>query len=148
MTQFTIRTLDLPALHRRFIGFDELFNELERTFSTTNKQDNYPPHNVIRTGDNLFQIEVAVAGFSEEELDIELEGRMLTVRGEHKRDEDAEWQYLHRGISGRDFTRTWPLGDNLEVRSATVKNGILTVALEHIVPEEQKAKKIAIAFAK
>jgi molecular chaperone IbpA len=146
MTTFV--TLDIPTLHRRFIGFDQLFEELNRTFTTAAKQDNYPPHNVIRTGDNLFRIEVAVAGFAEEELDVALEGRMLTVRGERNRDEDTDTEYLHRGISGRNFERTWPLGDNMEVRGATVKNGILTVSLEHIVPEEDKAKKIPITFAK
>lgn len=146
MTTFV--TLDIPALHRRFIGFDQLFEELNRTFTTAAKQDNYPPHNVIRTGDNLFRIEVAVAGFSEEELDVALEGRMLTVRGERSRDEDEQTEYLHRGISGRNFERTWPLGDNMEVRGATVKNGILTVSLELIVPETDKAKKIPITFAK
>ena len=144
----TYVTLDIPTLHRRFIGFDNLFEELNRTFTTAAKQDNYPPHNVIRTGDNLFRIEVAVAGFAEEELDVALEGRMLTVRGERNRDEDADTEYLHRGISGRNFERTWPLGDNMEVRGATVKNGILTVSVEHIVPEEDKPKKIAITFAK
>jgi molecular chaperone IbpA len=143
----TTYLLDIPALHRRFIGYDQLFEELNRTFTTAAKQDNYPPHNVIRTGDNLFRIEVAVAGFAEEELDVALEGRMLTVRGERRRD-DADEEYLHRGISGRNFERTWPLGDNMEVRGATVKNGILTVSLEHIVPEEDKPKKIAITFAK
>jgi len=144
----TTYLLDIPALHRRFIGYDQLFEELNRTFTTAAKQDNYPPHNVIRTGDNLFQIEVAVAGFNENELDVALEGRMLTVRGERKRDTDAAQEYLHRGISGRNFERTWPLGDNMEVRGATVKNGILTVSLEHIVPDEDKAKKIPITFAK
>jgi molecular chaperone IbpA len=143
----TTYLLDIPALHRRFIGYDQLFEELNRTFTTAAKQDNYPPHNVIRTGDNLFRIEVAVAGFAEEELDVALEGRMLTVRGERRRD-DADEEYLHRGISGRNFERTWPLGDNMEVRGATVKNGILTVSLEHIVPEADKPKKIAITFAK
>jgi molecular chaperone IbpA len=143
----TYVTLDIPTLHRRFIGFDNLFEELNRTFTTAAKQDNYPPHNVIRTGDNLFRIEVAVAGFAEEELDVALEGRMLTVRGERRRD-DGDEEYLHRGISGRNFERTWPLGDNMEVRGATVKNGILTVSLEHIVPEADKPKKIAITFAK
>ena len=146
MTTFV--TLDIPTLHRRFIGFDQLFEELNRTFTTSAKQDNYPPHNVIRTGDNLFRIEVAVAGFAEEELDVALEGRMLTVRGERSRDEDEQTEYLHRGISGRNFERTWPLGDNMEVRGATVKNGILTVSLELIVPETDKPKKIAITFAK
>jgi molecular chaperone IbpA len=73
---------------------------------------------------------------------------MLTVRGERSRDEDEQTEYLHRGISGRNFERTWPLGDNMEVRGATVKNGILTVSLELIVPETDKPKKIAITFAK
>lgn len=144
----TYVTLDIPTLHRRFIGFDQLFEELNRTFTSAAKQDNYPPHNVIRTGDNLFQIEIAVAGFAEDELDVELEGRMLTVRGERKRDADAEYEYLHRGISGRNFERSWPLGENLEVRAVTVRNGILTVSLENIVPEEAKPKKIPIAFTK
>lgn len=146
MTTFV--TLDIPTLHRRFIGFDQLFEELNRTFTTAAKQDNYPPHNVIRTGDNQFRIEVAVAGFAEEELDVSLEGRMLTVRGERTRLDDDQTEYLHRGISGRNFERSWPLGDNVEVRGATVKNGILTVSLEHLVPEEDKPKKIAITFAK
>jgi len=144
----TYVTLDIPALHRRFIGFDQLFEELNRTFTTAAKQDNYPPHNVIRTGDNLFQIEIAVAGFAEDELDVELEGRMLTVRGERQRPADDAHEYLHRGISGRNFERSWPLGENLEVRTVTVRNGILTVSLENIVPEEAKPKKIPIAFTK
>jgi len=144
----TYLTLDIPALHRRFIGYDQLFEELNRAFTTAAKQDNYPPHNVIRTGDNLFQIELAVAGFAEDELDVELEGRMLTVRGEHQRTADDTHEYLHRGISGRNFERSWPLGENLEVRTVTVRNGILTVSLENIVPEEAKPKKIPIAFTK
>jgi molecular chaperone IbpA len=144
----TTYLLDINALHRRFIGYDQLFEELNRTFTASAKQDNYPPHNVIRTGNNQFQIEVAVAGFNENELDVALEGRTLTVRGEHAKPTDPDVVFLHRGISGRDFERTWPLGDNMEVRGATVKNGILTVSLEHIVPEEDKAKKIPITFAK
>ena len=144
----TYLTLDIPTLHRRFIGYDQLFEELNRAFTTSAKQDNYPPHNVIRTGDNLFQIEVAVAGFAEEDLDVALEGRILTVRGERQRPADDAHEYLHRGISGRNFERTWPLGDNMEVRGATVVNGILTVIIEHIVPEADKAKKIPITFAK
>lgn len=144
----TLITLDIPTLHRRYIGFDQFFNELERTFASAGKQDNYPPYNVIRTSDNLFQIEVAVAGFAEEELEVSLEGRMVTVRGEKTRDEDAEYVYLYRGIGARNFEKTFPLGDHIEVRGATVKNGILTVSLEHLVPEGDKPKKIAITFAK
>jgi len=143
----TYVTIDLPTLHRRFIGFDQFFNELERTFTAT-KQDNYPPYNIIRTGENSFSIEVAVAGFAENELDVELRNRLLTVRGERKRDSDTEWEYLHRGISGRNFERTFPLGENVEIKTATVQNGVLSVYLELIVPEEAKPKKIPIAFSK
>lgn len=146
MTQFI--HLDLPVLHRRFIGFDQLFSELERTFASPAKQDNYPPYNVIRTDETKFVIEVAVAGFAEEELDVAIEGRTLTVRGERLREGDAEHEYLHRGISGRNFEKTFPLGESIEVRGATVKNGILSIALEHLVPEDRKPKKIAITFAK
>ena len=146
MTTFV--TLDIPALHRRFIGYDQLFEELNRAFTASAKQDNYPPYNVIRTSENLFLIEVAVAGFNENELDVALEGRTLTVRGERQHTTEDAHEYLHRGISGRNFERTWPLGENLEVRGATVKNGILSISLEHIVPEEDKPKKIAITFAK
>lgn len=144
----TILTLDLPTLHRRFIGFDDIFQELERTFQTAGKQDNYPPHNVIKTGENQFQLELAVAGFNEDELDVSLQNRVLRIEGKRVRDEDAHHEYLHRGIASRDFERTFPLNDNVEVRSVTVKNGIMTVNLEMVVPESEKAKKIAITFAK
>lgn len=143
----TLIQLDIPTLHRRFIGFDQFFDEIERTFSA-HKQDNYPPHNIIKTGENQFQIELAVAGFDENELDVSLANRVLTVRGERKRDIDDEWQYLHRGIASRDFERTFPLNPNVEVRAVTVRNGIMVVSLELVVPEEEKAKKIAITFAK
>ena len=142
-----ITTLDLPTLHRRWIGFDDIFEELNRTF-TAQKQDNYPPHNILRTGENQFQIELAVAGFSEDELNVQLSGRLLRISGERKRDEDTETVYLHRGIASRDFDKTFPLNDNVEVRSVTVQNGIMTVNLEMIVPEEDKPQKIAITFAK
>ena len=146
MTQFTLSTLDLPALHRHAIGFDRMFEELNRTFANS-RADNYPPHNVVKLNDTHYVIEVAVAGFAETEIDVELKENVLTVRGEQTKTE-KEVEYLHKGISARNFTRTFTLADNMEVRGATVKNGILAVALEQIVPEEQKPKKIQITFAK
>ena len=143
----TILTLDLPTLHRRFIGFDQFFDEIERTFNVQ-KQDNYPPHNIIRINDSQFLIELAVAGFTEDELDVSLHSQKLIVKGERKRGIDDEWQYLHRGIASRDFERSFPLNENVEVKQVTVQNGIMTINLELIVPEEHKAKKIAITFAK
>jgi len=150
MTQLQIHTLDLPTfvnqIHRQAIGFDSLFDQLNRQFANS-KSDNYPPHNVVKLDDTHYVIEVAVAGFAEDEIDVELKENVLTVKGEQaKREEEVE--YLHKGISARNFTRTFPLAEHIEVRGATVKNGILAIALEQIVPEEDKPKKIAITFAK
>ena len=147
MTQFTLRTFDLPSLHRHAVGFDRMFEELNRTFAAS--KDNYPPHNIVQLDDTHFVIEVAVAGFKENEIDVELKENLLTVRGEKVKDEDSvQPNYLHKGISARNFTRTFPLAENIQVRGASVENGILAVALEMVVPEEKKSKKIAIAFNK
>ena len=147
MTQFTLHTIDLPSLHRHAIGFDNLFEQLNRTFANSKSDGNYPPHNVVKLDDTHFVIELAVAGFAESEIDVELKENVLTVKGERAK-ADAEVEYLHKGISARNFTRTFPLAEHIEVRGATVQNGILAIALEQVVPEEQKAKKIAITFAK
>lgn len=148
----TYVTLDLPTLHRSFVGFDQLFEEIQRSFQVS-KQENYPPHNIIRTSDNRYIIEMAVAGFLENELDIETVTNaygqsVLTIRGERKRDGDESWQYLHRGLATRNFERVFPLNESVEVIGAGVANGILTVTLEHKVPETQKPKKVAITFSK
>ena len=146
MTQFTLHTIDLPALHRHAIGFDQMFEQLNRTFSSS-KSDNYPPHNVIKLDDTHYVIEVAVAGFSESDLDVEFKDSVLTVKGEQPKPEQ-EIEYQHKGISTRNFVRTFPLAKYVEVRGATVKNGILAIALEQVIPEEKQSKKIAITFAK
>lgn len=148
MTQFTLRTLDLPALHRHAIGFDQMFEQLNRTFASGKTDGNYPPHNVVQLDDTHFVIELAVAGFAESEIDVELAENVLTVKGETDRTDREQGKYLHKGISTRNFTRSFPLAENVEVRNATVQNGILSVDLELVIPEEKKAKKIAITFAK
>ena len=150
MTQIQLHTLDLPSfvnqIHRQTIGFDRMFDELNRTFANS-RTDNYPPHNVVKLDDTHYVIEVAVAGFAENEIDVELKDNVLTVKGEQtKKENDIE--YLHKGISARNFVRTFPLAEHIEVRGATVNNGILSVALEMVVPEENKPKKIAITFKK
>jgi len=150
MTQFTLNTHTLPQfaaqLHSRAIGFDRVFDELNRTFANSKTDGNYPPYNIIRVDENNYAIQVAVAGFNEDELDIEYKDNVLTVSGERKVTDEQE--YLHRGISARNFARNFTLADNVEVKGATVVNGILAISLEHIVPDEQKPKKIAITFAK
>lgn len=149
MTDYKLTTLDLPALHRRTIGFDQLFQELNRAFANSRADDNYPPHNVIMLDDDHYVIEIAVAGFAESEIDVELEKNRLTIRGAKvKSDEDTPINYVHKGISSKSFEKSWPLAEHVEVRAATVKNGILSIALERLVPEEAKPKKIAIEFQK
>jgi molecular chaperone IbpA len=150
MTQnktLTLRSFDIPHLHKFGIGFDNMFDELMRvTAQQTNS--NYPPHNVIKTGEDTVLIEVAVAGFAEGEIDIQLNKNQLTIKGERKREDDAEYEYLHRGISRRDFAHTFTLADHVEVRNASIQDGILTVYLERQVPEEAKPKSIAITYQK
>jgi len=147
MTQFTLNTLDLPALHRHAIGFDRIFDDLNRTFANSRGDGAYPPYNISKLDETHYVVEVAVAGFKENELDIELKEGVLTVTGEQVKPEN-EPQYLHKGISARNFTRTFTLAENMEVRGATVTNGILAVALEHMIPEEKLPKKIAIIYTK
>lgn len=140
----TLRTFDIPQLHKFGIGFEPLFEELNRFANQGGS--NYPPHNVIKTSDNTVIIEVAVAGFAEGEIDIQVDKRTLTITGEQIREEDANWEYLHRGISSRNFTHSFSLADHVEVKSATIRNGILRVNLERIVPETDKPKSIAINY--
>ena len=150
MTQYSIHTVDLPnlaaQLHRHSVGFDQMFNTLGRTFANSKQDGNYPPHNLVQIDETHYAIQLAVAGFSEDELEIEFKDRLLTIKGDQKEKGDVE--YLHRGISARNFSRTFPLAEHVEVKGATVVNGILAISLELIIPEEDKPKKIAITFAK
>jgi molecular chaperone IbpA len=149
MTNIQLRTVDLPTfvnqIHRQAIGFDSLFDQLNRTFANSKNDGNYPPHNVVKLNDTNYVIEVAVAGFADTEIDVELKENVLTVKGEQIAAEQ-EVEYLHKGISNRNFIRTFPLAENIEVRGATVKHGILSIALELLIPEEKQAKKIAISY--
>jgi molecular chaperone IbpA len=147
MKQVYINTLDIPSIQRFAVGFDRMFDELSRTAGTLNAS-NYPPYNIIKESETIWKIEVAVAGFDESELDVEIVNNELVVTGAVNKENKAEQQYLHQGIAGRDFERTFALADNVEVKGASVKNGILTVTLEHIIPESAKPKKIAITFQK
>ena len=140
-----LRSFDIPAFNKFGIGFENLFDDLQRV-TQIQSSSNYPPHNVIKTGDNTVTIEVAVAGFAEGEIDIALDKRLLTVTGNKQRDDDAAHEYLHRGISSRDFKQTFPLAEHVEVKGATVRDGILTVLLEREIPESAKPKSIAITY--
>jgi molecular chaperone IbpA len=145
MKQVYVNTLDIPTLQRFAVGFDRMFDELARTAGTLNAT-NYPPYNIIKESETIYKIEVAVAGFEESELDVEVADNELVIKGNKIIESTSE--YLHQGIAGRDFVRTFALFENVEVKGAQVKNGILTVTLEHIIPESAKPKKIAITFQK
>jgi molecular chaperone IbpA len=144
---FEIRTLDLPTFARHAIGFNRLFDEMNRTFANSRTGDNYPPYNIAKLDDTHYVIEIAVAGFGEDEIDVELKENSLIVKG-IKAKKEQETDYVHKGISTRSFERNFTLADNVEVRAATVQNGILAIALEQIIPEENKPKKIQIVYTK
>ena len=147
MTNLSLRSLDIPSIHKFAVGFDNVFDELMRH---TNAQagTNYPPYNVVKFSDDKFAIELAVAGFKDGDIDVTVEKNQLSVRGEKVVDLNDNVEYLHRGISARNFHRSWTLADHVEVTGAEVKDGILTINLERQVPDEQKPKKIAITYTK
>ena len=127
-----------------FVGFDQLFSDLEHL--AERQEATYPPHNIIRTGDNEYVIELAIAGYNRDSINIDVVDRSLTIIGDmsdYKRD-DVE--YEHRGISARKFNRTFRLSEHVEVIGADLENGILSVFLERIVPDEKKPRSIEINY--
>lgn len=143
----TLRSIDVPSIHKFGIGFDSMIDELMRV-SSTQTTSKYPPHNVIKTGENTVIIEMAVAGFEEGEISISLESNILTISGQQLKSEPVNYEYLHRGLSSRDFVQNFRLAEHVEVKDATIRNGVLTVLLEREVPEEKKPRSIAINFNK
>lgn len=143
--ELTLRALDIPTIARFGIGFDQMFNELERV---TKQTTNYPPHNILQIDDNNFVIQLAVAGFDEGDINLQVEGQILTITGSTTKDNKYGASYLVQGISMRDFERTFTLAEHVEVKNAEVTNGILSVELERIIPIEKLPKKIDIKFNK
>lgn len=143
--EFSLRSIDIPTVQRFAVGFDNMFDDLLR--GTSQQNNNYPPYNLLKKSDNEFIIELAVAGFSEGEIDITVENNTLVIRGDHPDTRDTH-EFLHRGISGRNFVRSFTLADHVEVMAARIVNGILAINLQRIIPEEKLPKKIAIAVDK
>jgi molecular chaperone IbpA len=142
----TLRSIDIPRVARVGVGFEQILEELLNT--QTKSEVGYPPYNIIRETEDRYTIEVAVAGFDEGDITITVERRVLTVTGEQQSKPLEEVEYLHKGISNRDFKRSWPLADHVEVLGAQVRNGILSITLERQVPEEEKPKSVAINYVK
>lgn len=145
MTKIT--SFDLTPFYRNTIGVDRLFDRIMDQIDHTASSQNYPPYNILRTGEDSYEIQVAVAGFTEGEVTVDYHEGQLVINGE-KNTDDSEINYLHRGISARKFLRTFQLADYVEVCDAVMKDGILSVHLKRIVPEEMKPKRIEISYAK
>ncbi|MEM9840328.1 MAG: Hsp20 family protein [Pseudomonadota bacterium] len=137
-----MRTYDLTPVYRSSVGFDRLFNELFDGLSKA-ETTGYPPYNIEVLGENDYRITVAVAGFTQDELDIEVTDRALKITGSRSQ-EDGERQFLHQGIAGRSFERRFQLADHLKVRGATMENGLLNIELQREIPEAMKPRKVTI----
>lgn len=151
------RTFDLTPFHRATIGFDQLFSELDRTFANS-VNTGYPPYNIVKVDEDNYEIELAVAGFRMEELNITLDRDQLIIEGdptfkEFPDEAHVEWKqsedpkhFLHKGIANRTFIRTFKIAEHMEVKGASLELGILKITLERNVPEELQPKKIAINY--
>jgi len=139
-----MRTFDLTPLYRSTVGFDRLTDMIDSLAQVDNGVT-YPPYNIERTDENHYRISLAVAGFAEKDLAVEVKEGVLSVQGKRDGDKDvAQARYLHQGIAGRSFDRRFQLAENVEVRGAQLENGLLHIDLERIVPEEKKPRRITI----
>ena len=140
----------LDSLSRALIGFDTMFDQMERRYGNS-VSNNYPPHNILKTGENQYEIQIAVTGFEKDEIAVTVESNVLTVKGEGSesvRHEQPEIVYLHRGLATRDFVREFPLAEHIEVAGAEIRNGMLIVKLIRNIPESAKPKIIDIVEVK
>ena len=138
-----MRQTDFTPFYRSAIGFDRLFQMLDQA-SGFDSEGSYPPYNIERTGDNAYRITLAVAGFNDDELKVEVKEQTLTISGT-KSAETKDKTYLHRGIAARSFERRFQLADHVDVTGADIQNGLLHVDLVRNVPERMKPRSIAIS---
>jgi len=138
-----MQSIDFTPLYRSTVGFDRLFNLLDSVAGFDESVPAYPPYNIERLGENEYRITMAVAGFGQDEINVEVKEQGLTVTGA-KQAEEKERQFLHRGIAARSFERRFQLADHVEVKGADLKDGLLHVDLVRNVPERLKPRTIAI----
>jgi molecular chaperone IbpA len=137
---YAMRTFDLAPLYRSTVGFDRLFSMLDGFESAPG----YPPYNIERTGENDYRVTVAVAGFGEKELSIEVKENTLTIKGNKQVKEEQNGEVLYQGIAARAFERVFQLADHVQVKSASLENGLLHVDLVREIPEAKKPRQIPI----
>ncbi|MEM1037942.1 MAG: Hsp20 family protein [Pseudomonadota bacterium] len=140
-----MRHVDFSPLYRSTVGFDRLFSLLDNMGQPEQSSPSYPPYNIERTGENQYRITMAVAGFGENDLEIEAKENTLLVTGNQEKVDEDSTEMLFRGIAARNFERRFQLADHVEVRSAHMQNGLLHIELVREIPEAMKARKIAIA---
>ena len=142
-----MRTFDLSPFYRSTVGFDRLFSLLDSNVGS--EAQTYPPYNIERTGENTYRVTMAVAGFAENELAIEAKENTLTVKGEKKTETtEKESEFLYRGIGARTFERRFQLADHVEVKGASLENGLLHIDLVREIPEAMKPRTITIGNGK
>ena len=143
-----MRTFDLAPLYRSTVGFDRLFSMLDQV-SGFDSGSTYPPYNIERTGENAYRITLAVAGFSDKDVSIEAKQNTLTIKGEKQaKTDEKKGEVLYQGIAARAFERVFQLAEHVEVRGASLENGLLHVDLVREVPEAMKPRQIPIGNGK
>lgn len=145
MTQLVrFDTTTLNALNRALVGFDNIFSDLEERYANQ-LNSNYPPYNLVKRDKDEYEVQVAVTGFDPSEITVEVDQNRLIIKGEVKRiDDQDELNYIHRGLAQRNFTRVLPLAEHIEVGEATIKNGVLSVTLNRVIPEALKPRVLKI----
>ena len=141
----TIGRISFGPLAHTTLGFERFFDDVERLLASdvAKVSSSFPPHNILKLDESRYVVELAVAGFSKDEIEITVEDGTLTVKGD-KKEKDTDVTYLHRGIGTRSFTKTLTVADTIEVKGAEFKDGILRIGLENIIPEHKKPRKVEI----
>ena len=127
------------------VGFDDVFNHFESMFDYDMVNvSNYPPYNIVKTGDNKYDVELALAGFSKKDINVSVENGMLTIESKEDKSKDKDGEVIHKGISKRYFKKSFTISDDVEVKGAELKDGMLRVSMEKIIPEAKKLRTIDI----
>lgn len=142
-----MRTLDLSPLFRASVGFDSLARVFDAATRLDESHFSYPPYNIVKAGEDVYRITFALAGFSQDDLDVQVENNTLTVRGKVNQEKDGGSTFLYRGIAGRSFERKFELADHIQVTGAHMENGLLHIELKREVPEALKPRRVAINAA-
>jgi len=140
-----MRTLDFSPLFRHSVGFDRMQNLLDAAAQRETATNSYPPYNIEQLDDDAYRITMAVAGFSEADLDLTVTENSLVVTGKPSDEASETAKYLHHGIAGRAFERRFQLADHIKIKGAELVNGMLSIDLEREIPEEKKPRKIAVS---